>query len=531
MTQPGAEPVPPVAETDRAFGHRWDIPPSLRDALNRGLLVLAGASIVYLFVQIAMYRYGRDQGIYAEVADTMLRGGMPYRDAWDFKPPGIFAIYALARALFGHAEWGIRLFEIVGLSSVVLAFTILARRFLGDWRIGLVGGAMAVVVHAELEFWHTGQPESFGGMLIAWALVLATFQADAAEPHARRKQLGAWALAGALYGFTFLLKPPLAGGVIASSLFAAWQTWRTHESAPLAAKLRRAIVPVVVMAAASLSVIALCAAWFVMRGAFDDLYQTLFVFTPHYTKLSWQDATMPGMLYLAIEEWLVTLSGPNAAGLLAAFICAPLAKREREGVLHVLAVIFIQLVGVAMQAKFFPYHYGASLILGSFIAGLGAYKVWQLSLSKGWLALAAFAVVVPIIFFARSATRNTQTDFWERCLDRQNVLLGLSRQTRQELDDKLYSVADVNYGANREVANFYASASLPRSSSSFGASSQRFTGCPNDIRRAASSTTCHSGSLGTATSRERNSCRISSALRPRPSWSSITTSSPPSLER
>ena len=95
--------------------------------------------------------------------------------------------------------------------------------------------------------------------------------------------------------------------------------------------------------------------WFAARGAWHDLYETLFVFTPHYTRLGWEDATVPGMVYLAVEEWLIDLSGPNAVGVLAALILPPLASREREGVLHVLLVIAFQLVGVAMQGKFFPY--------------------------------------------------------------------------------------------------------------------------------------------------------------------------------
>ena len=141
-------------------------------------MTVALGTIAYLFVQILMFRYGRDQGIYATVADTMLRGGMPYRDAWDFKPPGIYVVYAMTRAVFGSGQWGIRLVEIAGLASVVGAFVILSRRFFSDWRIGILGGALAVLVHAELEFWHTAQPESFGGILTAWALVLATFEPE-----------------------------------------------------------------------------------------------------------------------------------------------------------------------------------------------------------------------------------------------------------------------------------------------------------------------------------------------------------------
>src|SRR5262245_45089762 len=106
--------------------------------LTKALLVVCAAAIAYLFLQISMFRYGRDQGIYATVAESMRNGGMPYRDAWDFKPPGIFAIYALVRAIFGPSESSIRIFEVLGLASVAVAFVLFAARFFGDSRIGVV---------------------------------------------------------------------------------------------------------------------------------------------------------------------------------------------------------------------------------------------------------------------------------------------------------------------------------------------------------------------------------------------------------
>src|SRR5438552_3773650 len=36
----------------------------------------------------------RDQGVFACVAGRILRGALPYRDAWDIKPPPIYLTYA-----------------------------------------------------------------------------------------------------------------------------------------------------------------------------------------------------------------------------------------------------------------------------------------------------------------------------------------------------------------------------------------------------------------------------------------------------
>ena len=55
--------------------------------------------------------FGRDQGIFAYIGQTILHGGVPYRDAWDHKTPGLYGVYALAFALFGRAMASIHLLE------------------------------------------------------------------------------------------------------------------------------------------------------------------------------------------------------------------------------------------------------------------------------------------------------------------------------------------------------------------------------------------------------------------------------------
>lgn len=411
-----------------------------QSAWQIALLAVCVGSIAFSCLQILLFAYGRDQGIYAVVADTMLHGGMPYRDAWDFKPPGIFFIYAGTQLLLGKGEWAIRSVEVASLVSMVFAFTVLARRFFDDGRIGLVGGALGVLVHAQLEFWHTAQPESFGAILIAWALVFAT--RDASEARDRRI---AWAVAGMLYGFAGLLKPPLAGCALVSAFFAS-RAIATRDR-----RLSPRIEPFVVMGIAGTLTVGLCALFFAWRGALGDLYDAIFVFAPGYTKLGWQASDPTGALYYAAEKWLANYSALNAVGILAALLLPPLASREREGILHVLGVVGMQLVGVAMQGKFFPYHFGGCLPLGGLLAGLGAWKLWRLACRRPTWGVPAFAIATLLLVDARSATRDTRTGF----LDRSKTRIGwlMTSADKALLDAELYSVADVSNDENHRVAN------------------------------------------------------------------------------
>jgi len=55
---------------------------------------------------------GDDQEIFTWIGDVILKGGVPYRDAWDVKGPLTYYLYAFAVGLFGYNEWAIRLLDL-----------------------------------------------------------------------------------------------------------------------------------------------------------------------------------------------------------------------------------------------------------------------------------------------------------------------------------------------------------------------------------------------------------------------------------
>jgi hypothetical protein len=397
--------------------------------------------VAFSSLSILLFSFGRDQGIYAVVADTILKGGMPYRDAWDFKPPGIFLVYSLAQALFGKSMLAIRLLEVIGLVATVFGLQRLGQVFFDKPRAGLVAGAVAALLHAELEFWHTAQPETFGGYLTIAALVVLTL-----DTSPRRRWLVPLAV-GALFGLCALLKPPLGGGILVCGAYVL-----TRE------QTRAATLPRLVQVAALIGVgfaapILLTLGWIAARGAWPAFWWTFHDFVPGYTKLNWADANAAGMLYHALEEAFFKFSALSAFGVVAAIAMAPIHAREREGIFLVLGIIAIHLTGITMQGKFFPYHYAATLLLICLISGLGLYKLFRRCLVAGpgsMLALAAFVVVAVSM---RDAARDLPQGFWERTEMRLGFLLRRAPfQSRAELDRELSFVADYNLDADRQVA-------------------------------------------------------------------------------
>jgi hypothetical protein len=424
-------------------------PPATADALPRigardpdfWLTIAAWLVVGLSCLQILLFAFGRDQGIYAAVADAVLRGDMPYRDVWDFKPPGIFLVFALARGLFGQNMLAPRLVEVAGLLLLVIGFTRLGGVFFGKKRVGLIGGALAALVHAQLEFWHTGQPEAFGGFLTVGALVLTV-----ANNSGKERWL-AWLGVGAAFGCTFLLKPPLAGGaLVCAAYLARAEQGRKNDG------WRAAVPPLLTLAVGGLLPIALCALWFRLSGAWADLRWTMFDFTPGYTALSWEGREAPQTFYWATEELFFKFSALNAAGLLAALVIAPMHSREREGLFLVLGVISVQLAGVCMQGKFFPYHYSATLPLVAFLSGLGLYKLWRRCLMGGAVGVVVFVLFVIVTAIMRTAARDLDS-FWDRSAARMRSLLRIGPyETKEMLDRELTAVADYNFDADQRLA-------------------------------------------------------------------------------
>ncbi len=410
---------------------------------------MALASVAFLLTHLIAFQYGRDQGIYAVVAQRMLEGVPPYRGTWDFKPPGIFFVYALAQALFGPHMYAVRILEAAGLASLVAAFVLLSRRHVGSARAGIIGGTFAVLIHVQLEFWQTGQPSSFAAIALAWALVCATYEPEAPDtPYCRRKQIAAWFGAGMLYAVAAVLKPPLGGGIVASLAVAIHRQQRSSVSQTRWYSLG---IPTLAFAGGALVPLVSVAAYFVATDAWRDCLETLFVFTPQYTALSFHPERFGSLLLRAVDEWAFAFSALNPVGLALVTGLPALHGREREGILHVLSVVGFILVGVALQAKFFPYHYGAALPLTALLAGWGLWKLWLLLGVRPHGAVLV-ALLVCLLVGSRAATIELDDSFWTRCQMRHRLWLDPS--IGPEINDRLYSMADVDAGANRLVSQW-----------------------------------------------------------------------------
>lgn len=109
--------------------------------------------------------------------------------------------------------------------------------------------------------------------------------------------------------------------------------------------------------------------FFALKGAWHDLYKTFFVFLPEYTRLSSQHFPFSRSLFHVLPQWIVSFSFVNLIWIVILFILPSINPKENEGEIHLSGYVVFQLVGIAFQAKFFPYHYEAALAFTGLLAG------------------------------------------------------------------------------------------------------------------------------------------------------------------
>lgn len=76
---------------------------------------------------------GRDYGCYAYLGDQILHGKLPYRDAWESKPPAIFYLNAVAIYLGRGSRWGIWIVELISLLAAGIFSYAVVKKLWGIW--------------------------------------------------------------------------------------------------------------------------------------------------------------------------------------------------------------------------------------------------------------------------------------------------------------------------------------------------------------------------------------------------------------
>lgn len=113
-------------------------------------LAWIGIFIIFAFMRATVISipFERDEGGYAYIAQQMLQGGVPYRDAFDQKPPGIYLFYYIAFVTMGQSVEAVHLLmHLWMLLGAFLLYRLVSR--LSGVPAGLMAALIFVVITAE----------------------------------------------------------------------------------------------------------------------------------------------------------------------------------------------------------------------------------------------------------------------------------------------------------------------------------------------------------------------------------------------
>lgn len=350
------------------------------------LLTLAGA------VATLSWPFFWDHGIFAWIGDTIVRGGLPYRDAWDVKGPLSFAAFALTEALFGRGMWGIRLLDLVAVGAAGFAASRMVQRMCGRTAAWLVGVGL-VLHHISLGYVDSAQPDGWVAFGLTGAVALLVTPPGAAS-------LRRLAAAGLAIGAAALVKPHYLGFLVLPGL--AIMAESSEGSRP--AWMRPAILTL-----AAVVPLALLIAWFGLRGATAHLIDSYVLFN-----LEAAGEESHSLLRLARAIWhhfaqpeWIAASAAGAVGL------GVLVRRRANEAVLLGAWLVTAFGAVIMQGRFYGYHWHLVAWPLGILAGVGLAACWR---ADRWQRAARVAAsVVALVMLLPSVTWTTDSVWhWSR---------------------------------------------------------------------------------------------------------------------
>lgn len=213
------------------------------------------ACLTLLVASTFLTPVSNDAGAYLTIADGWLAGKLPYRDLFDHKTPGVYALYALLLGISGRAQLAVQLAQLTGQAlTAALAAWIAWRQWsaLAGALAGLLllyGSAAFAGLHLTTEAW----------VALCIAAGLGVLLAPRNGPLAWQR----WFLAGLAVGFSALFKQT---GLLTLAAFGGW-AWLGGGG------WRAVLSRWCWLAAGCLTPIAGAALYFAAHGALDDLWR------------------------------------------------------------------------------------------------------------------------------------------------------------------------------------------------------------------------------------------------------------------
>jgi 4-amino-4-deoxy-L-arabinose transferase-like glycosyltransferase len=360
--------------------------PITRAGSLRWLLVGAICALpVLLYVPFYLEPFMRDEGFYASTAQLIVNGdGIPYRDAFDNKPPLIFGWFSLSFLVFGETVWAPKL-----LASICLSITTLLIYFQGRMLFSHRGGLIAALAFALsigiADFQTNANTEYFLLLPMTAALVSFTLGRRTGRLH--------WLLlSGVLSGVAVMTKQVAAFNFLALIgvvLIAAASDggWRAMASRKVASEAGA-------MTLGLLIAIAAVSAPFVLTGAAGEYFEGAVVYAFGYSNSAPLETKVLRLLWACM--YLTLMAAPWL--ILAAIGVAHFVRKGGGEARRILLLWLIgSTAGIAATGRFYEHYFVQGLPAVALLAP-AAIDFFKDRWSSNWARTTAM-VLLPVSAF------------------------------------------------------------------------------------------------------------------------------------
>jgi len=275
---------------------------------KKGLLILFILFVLVSLVPLNPQKNSvmRDSGVFLYTAQGLLSGKVPYKDIWDHKGPVIYLINALG-LLLARGEWGIWVIEI---ASALLSLLILYKLLLQQ--SGIVCAISGSAVFSALYFFFL----LWGNVAEEYALpasLLALFLFAGIEQSSFSRNRWRYFLIGLLFGFSFFLRPNLISTYVAIGIITLISNLTKKEYLVAIKSISWMLL--------GFAIILICvSSYFVLKAAFPDFIQAVFVYNFAYSnfsgfadlfqRITWIFKKFPFFMAVALLGWIYLVARP-----------------------------------------------------------------------------------------------------------------------------------------------------------------------------------------------------------------------------
>jgi hypothetical protein len=339
-------------------------------------------------VMMLWWPLGYDHGIFASNGDVLLRGGAPYRDAFELRGPLAFYTSAAIQLLFGRGAWGLRLVDVA--IALLTAWLLRGRlRTLTGPSAALTAAALWPLIVASLTYDGSAQYDLWVGT----AMLAATLAVTRPGGYRSRDLV----LAGALIAMASLTKPFYPAFLAVPGVVVLVHRRRVPGSPArdLALLVAGWLAPIALAAVALASQGVLLDAWNA------NVVYSLRVYVPA-SEFSAHPSSSPlvvmfnGTWRFLSQPIILLLIAPVVSGVVVLWM------RARTLAIAILAWLAMGVFFVLLQNKFWPYHWSPTYPALLVLAAVGIHAAISDSRRSGSraavvLSTTCVAVIVGIL--------------------------------------------------------------------------------------------------------------------------------------